>query len=222
MSKYKGPFLAHALEQSIYFIETSMKLASFVPILLPLIHVAALAAEGCPNSYIRRSDSVQKQSVLYLIQVPKGFSPSRADIKATYNSIGSSQSPTYQCVFNPPFYGNGYKSGVCKNLSTGRLSSIYGGTGYRIESDGNTVLDSGCYGYGSACAYLEDANRNRIAIDNDIANNLDYADYIINDCSTGAIEALSFREAFPGYIILERAVEKGFVNTYNSAPDFRF
>jgi len=198
-----------------------MKLAIIVAALFPFLLASAFAADGCPNTYIRRTDSAQKQSDLYLIQVPKGFSPDKADIKATYLSISSRQNPTHHCVFNSHSHGQGYQEGACKNLVTGRQTSVFGGDGIRISEDGNTTL---VHGYDARGPWLEDSNKNRILVGpfNDIASDLNYSRYLISDCHTGMIEGINFRDAFPGYIILERATEKGFVNTYQSAPNIKF
>lgn len=209
--------------------------ARIAAFLLPFFLGSAYAGNGCPDQYIKRDKySAQKESTLYLIQVPRSFDSSRADIKATYDSISSSRNPTYQCFFNDLHQGWAkYLEGTCKNMVTGKQSSVFGGNGYEIRQDGYTTITGDCYSKNHSgrdhipsCAYIEDSNGNRIAIDAGIVSSLDgsysFLGYVLQACNTGAIEALTFRGAFPGYIILERAIEKGFVNTYNGAPNIKF
>jgi len=187
------------------------------------------AVQSCSNTYIRVTPQLKKESALYLLKVPQGFDSSSIDIKATYDSVSARQKPTHNCVFTQPFhkdshvgYGNWYEQGACRNNNTGRVTSIYGGSGYLIGDDGNTTTYDGCYGHGSACALIEDSNGNRIVIDNDIANSLAHVHHLIRDCSNGSVEGINRIRAFPGYIIIEHSSEKGYVNTYNSAPNIKF
>jgi len=205
-----------------------LRIASFLFFLAFPMTSFAGSSPGCPNSYIRKSPSNRMESQLYLIKVSLDFSPRSADVLATYKSISSQQNPSHQCVFTDS-EGYWYKEGVCKNLQSGRVTSIWGGSGYRIEEDGNTTQTDNCYGYGSACAFIEDSKSNRISIDNDVAHDLyeidvntDTAWHVIRDCSSGSIEAITLMNAFPGYAILQRSVETGFVNTYQSAPNIEF
>ena len=206
---------------SKYIFNKEMKSVAIIAALFPFLLASASAADdGCPNSYIKRTNSVQKQSHLYLVQVPKDFSVFEAGIKAMYTSISSRQNPTHQCIFyeysHPMMF---YRRGACKNMVTGRQTSVFGGIGYKIGEDGHTTVTKE---YGTIGGFLEDSNKNRILVASDIGRNLDYSEYLISDCTTGTIEGVNFRQAFPGYIIIERASEKGFVNTYQGAPSIKF
>jgi len=205
-----------------------LRIASLLFFLVFPMASFAQVSPGCSNSYIRKSPSNRMESQLYLIEVPLYFSPSEADILATYKSISSQQNPSHQCVFTKS-YAQWYEEGVCKNLQSGRVTSIWGGSGYRIGEDGNTQISDRCYNYGNACAYIEDSKGNRIEINNDITHDLyqinvnnDAYWHIIRECSSGSIEAITLMKAFPGYAILQRSVETGFVNTYRSAPSIQF
>jgi hypothetical protein len=192
----------------------------------PMASFAQPAKPGCPNSYIQKSPSNRMESQLYLIRVPSTFSPKNVDVLATYKSISSQQKPTHQCVFSD--YSVGYKEGVCKNLKTGRVTSIFYGDGIEIQADGNTIQRTCSPADG--CVFIEDSNSNRIAVSGTIARDLYQIHYgrhsaawqVLKDCSSGSIEAITLVNAFPGYAILQRAVETGFVDTYKPAPGLQF
>jgi len=186
------------------------------------------SSPGCPNSYIERSPTNSMESEVYLIQVPTDFSLSGVDIIATYKSISSQRKPTHECIFKDS-YVYWYREGVCKNLKSGRVTSIWGGSGYSIGKDGNTRISEGCTNYRSGCAYIEDSKGTRLTIDSDIAHNLyninvnnDAHGRILRNCNSGFIEAITLMEAFPGFVLLQRSRETGFVNTYKSAPSIEF
>ena len=206
---------------------------------------------------IKKSDSNRMESDLYLIKVPSNFNTKKADVLATYKTISSRQKPTHQCVFTDLFYYTEderghrsnlvpdqprYKNGVCKNLKSGSVTSVWNGMGIRIGQDGYQEKDVYCANYDD-CALIEDLNGIRIVTENfgkDLYYNLGHEQsssfssfsrwshtsttwttgdlrnnsHVIKDCSSGSIEAISFYYAFPGYAILEKSVETSFVITY--------
>ena len=194
---------------------------------LPTASLAG-SSPGCPISFIRKSPSNRMESQLYLIKVPPNFSPRSVDVLATYKSISSKQNPTHQCVFTDS-YGYWYKKGVCKNLKSGRTTSIWGGSGNRISENGYTTQTNNCSSFGSGCAFIEDSKANRISIDNELAHDLYEINantpqswHIIKDCSSGSIEAITLWQAFPGYAILQKSTESGFINTSSPSPNLQF
>jgi len=195
------------------------------------------------DAVIKKSDSNRMESDLYLIKVPSNFKTESADVLATYKTISSRQKPTHQCVFTdfrPDI--RRYKNGVCKNLKSGSVTSVWNGMGISIGQDGYQEKDVDCTNYDD-CALIEDLNGIRIVTENfgkDLYYNLGHEQsssfssfsrwthisptwttgdlrnnsHVIKDCSSGSIEAISFYYAFPGYAILEKSVETGFVITY--------
>jgi len=184
---------------------------------------------GCPNSYIHRASSNRMESELYLIKIPSNFSRDGINVLATYKSISSRQNPSHKCVHTDidDMYDT-YTKGACKNLQSGRVTSIYGGRGYEVMEDGNTQMSDGYNG-----EFIEDSNGTRLRIFSGISGGLHKMNcsrngsplsscHIIRDCNSGSIEAIIISYAFRGYVMLQRAVETGFVNTYKSTPKVEF
>jgi hypothetical protein len=152
-----------------------------------------------------------------------------------YNKISSERKPTYECEFfnvGSGNYSTNYNEGSCINIETNRKFSVFGGEGIEIAEDGNTQRAGGCFSSSDYCSFIEDSNGTRIRINgpnltrrNYMINwNRDFNDnyVVLSDCRSGKIDSLTIFKAFPGYAIIQRSVETGFVDTYKRQPEIKF
>ena len=189
----------------------------------------------CPNEYVKPNENNKMTSYLYVIQVDRSFTPKSIDLVSYYNKLSSEKKPTYQCEFTTPAPGNyatNYNEGLCINIQTNKTFSVYGGDGIEISDDGNITSAGGCFDSGGYCSFIEDGNGSRIIIRGDnltrrnymITWNRNFSDnyMIISECASGKIDTLNVFKAFPGYAIIQRSIETGFVDTYQRKPEIKF